>query len=43
LALRDGGQRVLLVAVPERAGELDALEQQFPGGPAQPKPIRWAA
>jgi hypothetical protein len=32
VALRENGQRVLLVAVPERAAELDALAQQFPGG-----------
>jgi hypothetical protein len=31
-ALRNDGQHVLLVAVPERAAELDALVQQFPGG-----------
>ncbi len=30
--LHENGQHVLLVAVPERAAEREALQQQFPGG-----------
>ncbi len=31
-AARRAGQSVLVVAVPQRAAELDAIQQQFPGG-----------